>query len=381
MRSAIKAVAAGGAAVALLFAMAGPAAAEPPPNPGPLDYTSVGSDTLQGIEDAIQADWNATSPAHKYVSWDATGPTPIVPKGTGTSACASITRPNGSGGGINALAANAVTGSGDSGNHYCINIARSSRGPVSTDPTGLTWLNLAKDDVSWAADATGNAPSNLTRAQLIGIYTCAVGFRHWNDSGIGGSSADEIYPVLPQPQSGTRSFWLSALGITTPGSCVDVTTNPEENEGVNAIFTGAHKNNVVFPYSGAVFAAQHYNGHGTGQEGTLTIRDIDGQSPVTASGSPRTINPNFTTPVPAADKNKFLRIVYKVIRTTALNTTNTKDGSVYADLAAPYNLTTHTGGYECQYSTASPFPTPQQELLSYGFASLGAQCGAVAAQT
>ncbi|MEV6925582.1 hypothetical protein AB0M46_13930 [Dactylosporangium sp. NPDC051485] len=380
MRSAIKAIVAGGFAAGLLFAMAGNAAAEPPPTPGVLDYTSVGSDTLQGLENAIQADWNATSPAHKYVSWNATGGGSIVPKGTGTSACASITRPNGSGSGITNLAANAVTGAGDAGAHYCINIARSSRGPQAGDPTGLTWLNLAKDDVSWAADASGNAPSNLTRAQLANIFACTPGYTHWNDPAIGGTSSDTIYPVLPQPGSGTRSFWLSALGVAA-GSCVDTTTNPEENEGTNAIFTGAHKANVIFPYSGAVYAAQHFNSHGAGDEGTLTIRDIDGQSPVNASGTPRTINPNFTTPTPAADKNKFLRIVYKVIRTTALNTTGTKDGSVYADLAAPYNISTHTGGYECQYSTSAPFPTPEQELLSYGFASLGAQCGAVAAQT
>src|SRR5262249_51884753 len=219
-------------------------------------------------------------------SWDAAGASPITPK----DGCAPITRPAGSGAGIAALGANATTADGA---HYCIDIARSSRVPAAGDPTGLSWRALATDAVSWAAVDDGNAPATLTAAQLYHIFRCDEGWTHWNDPEIGRTSTDAIVPVLPPASSGTRSFFLSALnasqglpGALVPGPCVDP-TQPQENEGTDPLFSPANPAaaDIVFPYSAAVYAAQAFNGRGTGDQGTLTARQIDGTDPVVAAGT------------------------------------------------------------------------------------------------
>jgi ABC-type phosphate transport system substrate-binding protein len=339
----------GGAAVAaavaaaLLAATAAPAAAEPTGTPAATDIVAAGSDTIQGVYDQFQADYSGLQ------SWDAVGGTPITPK----ASCASITRPNGSGAGINAIGANATT---SDGLHYCINLARSSRTPSATDPTGLSFVALAGDAVSWAAASGGNAPDNLTGDQLYHIFHCDTGYLHWNDSGIGGTSSDAIVPVLPQSQSGTRSFFLSALnaaeglsGSLTPGTCVDTTTSPEENEGTNAVFntsTNPSAVDIVYPYSAAVYAAQVYNGHGAGDEGSLTIRNIDGTVPIVVSGTFHVENADFST--------SFQRIVFDVVRSASLGDPTGKDG----DLDSLIN-------FECNNATG------QNDLQSFGFGLLG----------
>lgn len=357
MRTITKLALVAGSALAVLAAVAGPAAAEPPPTPSATTYVAAGSDTLQAVEDKFQTDYVHTP---NFVSYDATGTATITPKPT----CAAITRPNGSGAGVNALGANAKN---SAGTNYCLNIARSSSGPAVGAPTGLSWLDLAADAVSWAAKSGGNAPANLTHQQLYHIFHCDAGYTTWNGSGLGGTSTAAVYPLLPQSSSGTRSFFLLALnkamgltGSLVPGTCVDTTTAPEENEGTNAIFTGTHGPNIVYPYSAAVYAAQVFNGHGAGTQGTLTIRNIDGVSPITTSGTPRTENPSFNS--------NYQRIVYNVIRTAAKGTTTTADGSVYADLVGP-------AGWECTNATA------KTDLQSYGFGLLGTACGAVGAHT
>src|SRR5262249_36623257 len=49
----------------------------------------------------------------------------------------------------------------------------------------------------------------------------------WNAPSIGGASANTIHPLLPQVGSGTRTSFLGAIGVTTPGGCV---ANVEEND-------------------------------------------------------------------------------------------------------------------------------------------------------
>ncbi len=335
---------AGTAAVTSLLAAtlpaAEPAAAEPAGTPPATDIVAVGSDTIQGLYDQYQVHYPGLS------SWDATGASPITPK----DGCAPITRPAGSGAGIVALGANATTADGA---HYCIDIARSSRIPAAGDPTGLSWKALATDAVSWAAVEGGNAPTTLTAAQLYHIFRCDDGWTHWNDPAIGGTSTDAVVPVLPPASSGTRSFFLSALnaaqglpGALTPGPCVDPAT-PEENEGTDPLFSPANAAaaDVVFPYSAAVYAAQAFNGRGTGNQGALTARQIDGTDPVASDGTYHGANPAF----PAS----FQRTVFNVVRTTS-------DGAVDALVR-----------WECTD------PTAADDLRSFGFGRLaGSDCGA-----
>ena len=197
------------------------------------DATGVGSDTIQNILDQFSADFNvgkAAAATHLW-SWDATNPNTgaigdsIQVKGGG---CAAIARPDGSSAGISALTSSQVVSGAN-----CISFARSSRARASTDPPyaagGIAFVNLAGDAVTWAAQATTNAPATLTQAQLAAIYNCT----DTNWSQVGGKNAP-IHAFIPQSGSGTRSFFLSAIGVANPGACVsDVNGTLEENEGVN----------------------------------------------------------------------------------------------------------------------------------------------------
>lgn len=352
----ISKVAFGGcAAVAAVIVAAGPAMAEPTTTPAATDYVAVGSDTIQALYDQFQADFTSTP---HIESFDATGTATITPK----TGCSAITRPNGSGAGIAAIGANTTTSDGA---HYCVDVARASRTPSTGDPTGLSWLALAGDGVSWAAVDGGNAPANLSATDLYDIYTCQVTTWAGLPDAPAGASTATIDPVLPQSASGTRSFFLSALnasqglsGSVSPGSCVDTTTQPEENEGTNPVFntsTNANAVNVVYPYSAAVYAGQVFNGHATTDSapGQLTLRQIEGTDALTTSDSFHVVSPDFDP--------DFQRLVYNVVRTASLGTTTGKDGDVGSIVGQ--------SGFDCTNATAV------SDVESYGFAGLGDNCG------
>ena len=218
-----------------------PALADPNPGtvPKPQNIVGVGSDTTEFILDQLSHDYNASHSANKVYSWDALNPKTgaqhdsIVTK----SGCAAIPRPDGSSEGITAL----TTENAKTGTHPCMDFARSSRDRTPSDPPyasgGIAFVDLAGDAETWATNPTTNAPSNLSFTQLVNIYECKV--TNWDQ--VGGKNAP-IHAFIPQTGSGTRAFWLTALGngtAITPGSCVsDVSGTLEENEGVNPALAG-----------------------------------------------------------------------------------------------------------------------------------------------
>jgi ABC-type phosphate transport system substrate-binding protein len=322
-----------GAVTATALAMA-PAMADPVNahlhrvTPKAFDAVGVGSDTIESVLDQLSVAYNSAHKVHNSThpwiySWDATPPSDplnltskIVPK----AGCAKILRPDGSSAGISALAATPK----DSNKKFnCFDFARSSRGRASTDPAkhkgGILFVALAKDAVTISTNKTSNAPANLTKKQLNEIYNCsvpAVGSHPANNWADLGGSAGTILPVLPQTGSGTRSFFLTAIGVATPGSCVNST--PEENEGVNKVFKGANAKNVVFPFSVGKYIAQKFhsaacgkkptktqNAFGCNQIGNLVLRKVNGTAPTKGTGAGTVINASFA---PA-----FQRIVYDVV--------------------------------------------------------------------
>ncbi len=295
--------------------------------PALKDATGVGSDTIQNLLDQFSADYNvgkAVTATHLY-SWDATNPNTgaigdsIQVKGGG---CAAIARPDGSSAGITALTSSQVV----SGTN-CISFARSSRARASTDPPfaagGIAFVDLAGDAVTWAAQATTNAPATLTAAQLAAIYNCTD--TNWNQ--VGGKNAP-IHAFIPQSGSGTRSFFLGAIGVATPGSCVsDDNGTLEENEGVNPVLNDP---DAIFPYSIGKYIAErfhsatclnsactpnasgiachptaHQNLFGCNTRGTMVLKQINGVAPTTGKGLATVINSAF----PAT----FQRTVFEVV--------------------------------------------------------------------
>ena len=127
-------------------------------------------------------------------------------------------------------------------------------------------MSLAEDAVDYATEPAkgggeSNVPSNLTTAELDAIYSCKV--TNWNQLPGGGNGKPEIF--IPPTSSGTRSFFLSAIGVTAPGTCVnDLPTKAfpggtlEQDEGVNPAFA-KNPQNVIFPYSVGDYLAQRFH--------------------------------------------------------------------------------------------------------------------------
>jgi ABC-type phosphate transport system substrate-binding protein len=324
----LKKLIAAGAVVASATAMAvGPALADPingsgtKVTPKETDVVGVGSDTLEFLMDQLAFDFNKShKTGPRLYSWDALNPNTRLTDNIKTkSGCTLIQRPNGSSAGIATLALNTKTGDKK---HFCVDYARSSRGRASTDPSkgpgGILFVALGKDAVTYATNKTTNAPGNLTTAQLAKIYNCTVS--NWNQ--VGGKNAP-IHAQLPQTSSGTRKFFLTAIGVTAPGSCVGSTA--EENEGIANVLKGP---NTIFPYSIGKYIAEKFhsadctnaactgsppchptktqNRFGCDTHGNMVLRKINGTAPTTGTGTNTVINSHFSA--------NFVRTVFIVVR-------------------------------------------------------------------
>src|SRR6266705_1293806 len=296
-------------------------------SPVAKDAVGVGSDTIQNVFDQFAVDYNKTVSAtatHLY-SWDATNPLTgamgdSIAEKTG---CAHIPRPDGSSAGITQL----ITFAKSSTGQFCTSFARSSRARGSSDPPfaagGIAFADIGGDAVTWSAQATTNAPATLTTAQLAAIYNCT----DTNWSQVGGKNAP-IHAFIPQSGSGTRSFFLSAIGVATPGSCVsDAGGTLQENQGVNPVLKDP---DAIFPFSIGKYIAERFhsatcfnssctpngsglrctpsgtqNLFGCNNHGTMVLKKINGIAPTTGTGQGTVINSAF----PAT----FQRTVFEVV--------------------------------------------------------------------
>jgi ABC-type phosphate transport system substrate-binding protein len=358
-------VAAGAATVAAL--VVAPAMADPINasnhkgiTPRPCDVVGSGSNTIEQLTDQLSINYNkallkklpkgdsqSTSCAkqHKafFYTWDAltnaaATSSPLV---TFKQGCTREQRPNGSSAGIADLAAGL---GGTTGGHPCLDYARSSRPPKSTDPTNLTFVALAQDNVTYASIGKSkkfpkgsNAPGNLSTAQLHAIYSCTA--TTWNQ--VGGKSHATIHPLLPQAGSGTLAFFESAIGITTPGPCVDEPTTLEENEGTDPLYSSKNAPNEIIPFSAGKWLAQAFhsagcdkascatdksgvnvlckkpkkgqNEFGCDVNGTLKLNDINHTSPTT---SKHVLNAPASPKNPRGFTVTFVRTLFYVVRGT-----------------------------------------------------------------
>lgn len=338
MRTFHKLIAAGAMAATATAMAVVPAMANPPTGvtPRAKDIVGFGSDTIQNLFDQFSINYNATvrkSAPHLY-SFDAVGAGGVVHDSIKAKfGCAKAPRPNGSSegilgtaGGPYGLTANTADPAGGTG--FCSDFARSSRARATGDPADIDFVPFALDAVTFATNAGSNAPSDLTTAQLAEIYTCSVpakgghGPNNWADLG---GRPGKINAQLPQTGSGTRKFFLTALGNgvpITPGACVDssagenVNNFPEENEGTNKFLKGA---NTIYPYSVADWIAQIFHSPACGKNpgkgqnlfgcdnhGTMQLREINATAPVEFLGAQPKLDKTFS---PA-----FVRQVFVVVR-------------------------------------------------------------------
>ena len=359
------------AVTAMVAASVTPAYADPAPGvtPAATDIVGVGSDTTQDLVGALATAYNgqAQAGAPKVYSWNATpANTKIIPKAGATE----IGRPDGSGAGINALRDDTK---GD------IDFARSSSSRSSTTPSTMAFLALAQDGVTWATIPGSNAPVSLLKSQLASIYTCSPKAIYWDQ--VGGKKTlhikkttkwvwvikkvhgkkkrvhvkrtiitktytrNLIKPYIPQAGSGTRKFWVAALGLidTQLGSCVKTT---QENTG-----TALPKNaNVIAPYSIGKWIAQAVHKHND-QHGVYVLHQINKSAPTEGTGTGVQLSVSFSS--------QFLRLVYNVVKKTpGTENIDPKYTAVFGTAAA--------GGYFCSRPDV---------IKDYGFLPLGAGCG------
>jgi hypothetical protein len=363
----------------------------------------LGADTQEFLVDQFSGDYNAglaTSASHLY-NWDATNPVngDIGDSITIKQNCAAIARPDGSSAGIKQLATFATPSNNSS--IYCDNFADDARPRAGTDPPynsgGVAFTAFAADAVSWSRPAVNTvAPASLTPTQLNEIWSCTVpkanngnGTNQWGDLNpalTGSAATTPIAPFDPVSGSGTLTFWLGAIGVTTPGPCVSNDGNAlEQNEGDNSVLNNP---GAIYFYSVGDWIAQNYHstactvvgctsnppcvpaagknefgcdlvGTGTAQ-GAEQLGEINGTKPTKGTGKATKINPAFDA--------TFDRTLYEVVPYDP-NTTDHIPGS---ESGAPggVNLEKIFGatGWACTSKTAAA------DIKDYGFVTIPTCC-------
>jgi len=315
-------------------AIAAPAHADPISN----SYTLVGSDTLQDVSNALV---NGTSISGANVkvlastgstlgSFDAFGSATIQTKQGGGF----FGRPNGSGDGVKALSrsidgASYTAASGLAAAAVLpgqVDIARSSSGPgTKANASGvLAYVPFGRDALAYAYNGTSAALGAITAAQLTQIYNCVAGANVIN--GV------TVQPVLPQAGSGTRKFFLGAIGVTDNAALTTCVTN----NGANPAFASVNENDgtaltavgQIAPFSVASWVAQSNNA-AQNRLGSAQLGTPNSTAPFTGSGTSLVPNAAYY-----AD-GTFGRDTYMVVEFARIDSTNAKFEQPLADLVNP----------------------------------------------
>jgi len=249
-----------GTATTVVFALGLAGTANADYAAGPSDVVGVGSDTLQYLGNFLadgdvggDAGFNSGAPTNRLVSYDATadanarlayanGSTnttvlTLNPTVVDRAGSFPVARPNGSGAGADALAAQAAHPTLQ--NDPNANFARMSSPPSHAQeiavPGGqMRVIQIATENLGLAVTASGShiPAAGLSAQELVAIYQCST--THWNAlAGNSTGSTNTIIPLIPQSGSGTRSKFLADLQAAnggtaiTLGSCV---VTSEEND-------------------------------------------------------------------------------------------------------------------------------------------------------
>ncbi|MFF4363145.1 Ig-like domain repeat protein [Streptomyces sp. NPDC001604] len=307
------------AVVAGGLALASPAYADPTPAGTFRQLVGVGSDTTQDVLNALAGDTvNGKSYATTAVksasgagvaSYDAIGSGTIQTRSAGPT----FTRPNGSGAGRQALSASLDGDKFPNGDGVAItgqvDFARSSSGPTNSG-TALTYIPFARDAVGVAV--RGSGLDNLSADQLHDIYK-AGGVRTLN--------GQTLHPVLPQANSGTRKFFLAAIGLDS--NTVDTSLPTVQENQANAALT---QDGTLVPFSVGSWIAQingvapDYSKDAVATGAHLASIQLPGD---TGATSPVTTVNGKLVPVSGYYENAtFGRDVYNVVPTRAVDPTS-----------------------------------------------------------
>jgi hypothetical protein len=341
------------AAMATLFAGTAFAAFPPPTDPSAKTFNLWGSNTIQDVFQGFTQGYSLGTNTYSTSgdttgaetgSWDATNPNGAAPCDSVTPVTGGDTfqRPDGSGDGRNALSAawstkdtyvcsvsglTSTLSASAADKESEVSGARSSSLPsftlwkqANSSFDDLTFIPLAKDAVGVAQEVyqngAGTAPAGIANLNqisgggaLTAIYTdtaytqvsgshtlgdvipTSVSGAAWPEYVYNSHGATElVVPTLPQTSSGTRSFFLNALGGSFDASVVVEETGEEENDYTNDLSsTNIHTylNSgeslpasgtgyvAIAPFSGAAAIEQnHFSGTSTLPSGLSTDNGI-----------------------------------------------------------------------------------------------------------
>lgn len=301
-----------------------------PPTGVHRTVVGVGSDTTQDVINGLAngtgtdqiLDPNPTQPSSDgllIASYDATPAGTVKTRDVGCT----ITRPDGSGAGVNALRADITAGT------HCIDFARSSSGPNATGQ--FTFIPFGVDAVTAAVKSGSTLPTNLTfsttattnalKAQfdLNRVYNCLDTNGNPLAAGVFPTiNGKTVHPLVPQNGSGTRKFWASTLGFnaTTLPSCVsDVAKNgaqvQEHNGNALQRTIATDSSEDVMPFSIAQHIAQGRSLPGvTDRRNGAVLENVNSVSPLSSG--------NLNTAFP------IKRDVYNVVQDSRLGEDNIK---------------------------------------------------------
>ncbi|WP_405880139.1 Ig-like domain repeat protein [Streptomyces sp. NBC_01136] len=347
------------AAVSGTLALASPASADPTPAGTFRQLVGVGSDTTQDVLNALAGDTvNGKSYADTAVkagdagiaSYDAFVPGAATSTIQTRSGGPTFLRPNGSGPGRAALSMSLTgdkfpnsTGVATKGQ---VDFARSSGGP-STSGTTLTYVPFARDAVGVAV--RGSALDTLTVDQLHDIYASG-------DSRLKVLNGQTLHAVLPQAGSGTRKFFLAAIGLT------ELTVSPEiptvqENQA-NAALT---EDGALVPFSVGSWIAQN-NGIAPDYSKTAVaagahLASVQLPGDTGATNPVTTVNGKLTPVSGYFDNATFGRDVYNVVPSRAIDPT-----SIFFDKAL-YDVFVTSGTHEAALAS----DTAEKVIADFGF--------------
>jgi hypothetical protein len=370
MKTSKKLLTVGIAAVACAV-VAAPAFADPV-----RPYAAVGSDTIQDVWNGLTNDSTAVAPS--IASYNATSDGNAYQLIQTKTGGAWFARPNGSGDGVKALSdvwdpaytSNQWVAGGVTStlNHQDVDFSRSSSGPNSG--SGLTYAAFARDAVSVAYfTQTGLAAGqNFTTVQLKELYS---GTADPSDtSGVvtfsGGMpfvNGTAVHPLIPQQSSGTRKFFLGAIGVTTLASYInDPATGgiPENNGG--PIDTAGD----IIPFSAAQWISQNTGKAVSTLNSNLAIASINGAAAVSGTGTAMTQGPLFGTKslsgdysdTPGSGVGVFERDTYVVYPTSFSGSGATSKQTTLVSIL--------TGGSPGQIGST----TAKSIIKAYGFGTL-----------
>ncbi|MGW3283670.1 Ig-like domain repeat protein [Streptomyces sp. NPDC001002] len=343
------------AVVAGGLALSSPAYADPTPAGTFRQLVGVGSDTTQDVLNALAGDTvNGKSYSTTAVksasgagvaSYDAIGSATVQTRTGGPS----FTRPNGSGPGRTALSMSLTGDKFPNGNGVAIpgqvDFARSSGGP-SASGTALTYIPFARDAVGLAV--RGSGLDTLTVDQLHELYKAG------SDHKLNGVT---VHPVLPQSGSGTRKFFLGAIGLGE--DTIDTSLPTVQENQANAALT---QDGALVPFSVGSWIAQNngiapdYSSTAVAAGGHLASIKL----PTDTGGvtSPVTTVDGKLAPVPHYYENStFGRDVYNVVPTRAVDPT-----SVFFDKDL-YDVFVTSGTHEAALASDSS----EQVISDFGF--------------